>query len=88
MSDDIQTVCRRMAELSGEFADNSDATDELIARDNAEDLLVALALSIAFVQDAVTLGTKAEAHIRESEGELMVILQEMGDLEEEEEGEE
>ena len=85
MSDDLQTVCGRMTKLVEEFAENSDAIDELIARDNAEDLLVALALSEAFMRGVITLEAKGEMHIRTSEEELRELLQEMGDSEEEDE---
>ena len=83
MSDDIKAVCERMTRLIEEFAENSDAVDELLARDNAEDLLVALALAEGLIQGLLTLEPKADAHIRTSEGELKEILQEFEDSEEE-----
>ena len=85
MNGSIQELCQRMAEITGEFAENSDAVDELLSRDNAEDLLVALALSDAFIQGVITLEPKAESHIRDSEEELKEILKEFEDSEEEEE---
>ena len=85
MSEEIQILCRQVKELIEEFAENSDAVDELLSRDNAEDLLVALALSDAFIQGTVTLEPKAESHIRASEEELREILLGFEDSEEEEE---
>jgi len=74
-----------MIGLVEEFAENSDAVDELLSRDNAEELLVALALSEAFVKGAVILEPRAEVHIQASEKELKEILEEMGDSDEEDE---
>ena len=85
MSDDIKVACQRMIGLVEEFAENSDAVDELLSRDNAEELLVALALSEAFVKGAVILEPRAEVHIQASEKELKEILEEMGDSDEEDE---
>lgn len=82
MSEEIQILCRQVKELIEEFAENSDAVDELLSRDNAEDLLVALALSDAFIQGIVTLEPKAESHIRASQEELNAILQEFEESEE------
>jgi hypothetical protein len=85
MSDEIQMLCQQMRELIEEFAENSDAVDELLSRDNAEDLLVALALSDGFIQGVITLEPKAESHIRTSQEELNEILQGFDDSDEEEE---
>jgi len=85
MSDEIQMLCQQMRELIEEFAENSDAVDELLSRDNAEDLLVALALSDGFIQGVITLEPKAESHIRASQEELNEILQGFEDSDEEEE---
>jgi hypothetical protein len=85
MNGSLQELCQRMAEITGEFAENDDAVEELLSRDNAEDLLVALALSDGFIQGIFTLEPKAESHIRASEEELKEILQEFEESEEEEE---
>jgi len=87
MSDEIKIVCERMKDLIEEFSENEDAVEALLARDDAEDLLVAVALAEAFIQNLVILETKAETHVRNSEEALIEILQEYGDLEEEEENE-
>ena len=83
MSDDIKVVCQRMTGLVTEFAENSDAIDELLARDNAEELLVALALSEALVKGVVLLEDRAKKHIQDSEKELKEILDVIGDSDEE-----
>jgi hypothetical protein len=87
MSDDIEELCQRITELASEFGESEDAVEGLLARDDAEDLLVAVALAEAFIQNLVILETKAETHVRNSEEALIEILQEYGDLEEEEENE-
>ena len=76
MSRDIQELCQRLGEISLEFAENEEAIEVLLARENAEDLLIAVALADAFVRGAVTLSEKAEEHLRLSEEELSGIIQE------------
>jgi hypothetical protein len=82
MSDAISKVCEQLVEIKDQFEENEELVEAITGRDNAEELLVAIGMAIAYTEGAITLSKKGESHLKVSLEELSRIAEESDDLDE------
>ena len=87
MSDSLSDVCERLIEIKDQFEDNEELVEAIVASDNAEDLLIAIGMAIAYTEGAITLNKTGESHLKTSLEEINQIAEEFGDIDEEDEDE-
>ena len=87
MSSSISNVCVELVAIKDQFEDNEELVEAITGSDNAEDLLVAIGMAIAYTEGAITLNKKGESHLRASLEEINQIVEEFGDIDEEDDDE-
>ncbi len=87
MSLSISTVCDQLIEIKDQFEENEELLEAITGSDNAEDLLVAIGMAIAYTEGAITLNKIGESHLKTSLEEINQIAEEFADIEEEDEDE-
>lgn len=87
MSSPISDICDQLIEIKDQFEENEELVEAILARDNAEDLLIAVGMALAFSEGAITLNKKGESHLKTSLEEINQIAEEFGDNDEEEDDE-
>lgn len=87
MSESLLDVCERLIEIKDQFEDNEELVEAIVASDNAEDLLIAIGMAIAYTEGAITLNKTGESHLKTSLEEINQIAEEFGDIDEEDEDE-
>jgi hypothetical protein len=85
MSDAISKVCEQLVEIKDQFEENEELVEAITAKENAEDLMVAIGMAIAYTEGAITLNKKGESHLKASLEEISQIAEEFGDTDEEDE---
>ena len=88
MSSSISDVCDELIEIKDQLEDNEELLEAILGSDNAEDLLVALGMAAAFVEEAITLNKKGEAHLKASLKELQGLSENIDEDDEEDEDDE
>ena len=83
MSASLSDVCERLIEIKDQFEENEELVEAIVASDNAEDLLVAIGMAIAYSENAITLNKTGEAHLKSALKALNVIAEEFEDGNEE-----
>jgi len=83
MSTALSNVCERLIEIKDQFEENEELVEAIVASDNAEDLLVAIGMAIAYSENAITLNKTGEAHLKSALKALNVIAEEFEDGNEE-----
>jgi len=83
----ISTVCDQLIEIKDQFEENEELLEAITGSDNAEDLLVAIGMAIAYTEGAITLNKIGESHLKTSLEEINQIAEEFADIEEEDEDE-
>ena len=65
MSQSISRVCEQLVEISEQFEENEELVEAIVGNDNAEDLLVAIGMAIAFTENVLTVsGNGMVAHMQ------------------------
>jgi pyruvate/2-oxoacid:ferredoxin oxidoreductase alpha subunit len=87
MSSSIAKVCEQLIEIKDQFEENEELVEAITGSDNAEDLLIAIGMAIAYSEGAITLNKKGEGHLQTSLEELSQIAEEFDDIDEEDDDE-
>ena len=87
MSSTVSKVCEQLIEIKDQFEENEDLVEAIFAKDNAEDLLIAIGMALAYIEGAITLNNIGESHLKTSLEELIQIAEEFGDIDEEDDDE-
>ena len=87
MSSSISNVCEQLIEIKDQFEENEELLEAIVASDNAEDLLIAIGMALAFSEGAITLNKIGESHLESSLKALKEISEEFGDIDEEDDDE-
>ena len=69
MSSSIAKVCEQLIEIKDQFEENEELVEAITGSDNAEDLLIAIGMAIAYSEGAITLNKEGESHLQTSLGE-------------------
>ena len=77
MSSSLEKVSERLIEIRDQFEENEELVQAILERENAEDLLIAVGMAIAYSEDAITLNKKGEAHLIAASKELDQIIEEL-----------
>lgn len=85
MSSSISKVCEQLIEIKDQFEENEELFEAIVASDNAEDLLIAIGMALAFSEGAITLNKVGESHLESSLEVLKKISNEFEDDEIDEE---
>jgi hypothetical protein len=83
----ISMVCDQLIEIKDQFEENEELVEAITGSDNAEDLIVAIGMAIAYTEGAITLNKTGESHLKTSLKEINQIAEEFGDIDEEDEDE-
>lgn len=87
MNSSISNVCQQLIEIKDQFEENEELLEAIVASDNAEDLLIAIGMALAFSEGAITLNKVGESHLESSLKALKEISEEFGDIDEEDDDE-
>jgi hypothetical protein len=87
MSSSIAKVCEQLIEIKDQFEENEELVEAITGSDNAEDLLIAIGMAIAYTEVAITLNKKGENHLKISLEEIRKIAEEFDNIDEEEDDE-
>jgi hypothetical protein len=87
MSSSISKVCDQLVEIKDQFEENEELVEAITGSDNAEDLLIAIGMAVAFTEGAITLNEIGENHLKVSLEEIKQIAEEFGDIDEEDDDE-
>jgi hypothetical protein len=79
MSAALSKACETLIEVKDQFDENQELVDAVLASDNAEDLLIAIGMAIAYTEKAITLNETGESHIKAAAKELTEIAEEFED---------
>ena len=79
MSASLSKACKALIEIKDQFEENQELVDAVLASDNAEDLLIAIGMAIAYTEKAITLNEIGESHIKAAAKELTEIAEEFED---------
>ena len=50
VSQSISKVCKQLIEIKDQFEENEDLVEAIFGKDNAEDLLIAIGMALAYAQ--------------------------------------
>lgn len=87
MSQSITKVCEQLIELKDQFEENEDLVEAVFGNDNAEDLLIAIGMAVAYTEGAITLNNTGESHLKTALEELNQISEEFAETDEEDDDE-
>lgn len=85
MSTSTSSVCEQLIEIKDQFEENEELFEAIVASDNAEDLLIAIGMALAFSEGAITLNKVGESHLQSSLEALKKILNDFEDEDNDEE---
>ena len=87
MSQSITKVCKQLIEIKDQFEENEELVEAIFDNDNAEDLLIAIGMAVAYTEGAITLNNIGESHLKTSLDELNQIAEEFAETDEEDDDE-
>jgi hypothetical protein len=87
VSQSISRVCEQLVEISEQFEENEELVEAIVGNDNAEDLLVAIGMAIAFTEGAITLNKIGENHLKVSLDQISQIAEEFAETDDEDDDE-
>lgn len=87
MSQSITKVCEQLIEIKDQFEENEDLVEAIFGSDNAEDLLIAIGMAVAYTEGAITLNNTGESHLKTSLKELNQIAEEFAETDDEDDDE-
>jgi hypothetical protein len=76
VSQSISKVCEQLIEIKDQFEENEDLVEAIFGKDNAEDLLIAIGMALAYTEGAITLNKVGESHLESSLEALKEISEE------------
>ena len=79
MSALVSKSCERLIEIYDQFDENIELVEAILASDNAEDLLIAIGMALAYSEGAITINKIGENHLKAAAIELTDIAQEFED---------
>jgi hypothetical protein len=79
MSAALSKACETLIEIKDQFEENQELVDAVLASDNAEDLLIAIGMAIAYTEEAITLNEIGESHLKAAAKQLTEIAEEFED---------
>jgi hypothetical protein len=85
LSTSTSSVCEQLIEIKDQFEENEELFEAIVASDNAEDLLIAIGMALAFSEGAITLNKVGESHLQSSLEALKKILNDFEDEDNDEE---
>jgi hypothetical protein len=87
MSAPISKVCDELIEIRDQFEDNEELFEAITSSDNAEDLLVAIGMAVAYTEGAITLNEIGENHLKTSLDQISQIAEEFAETDDEDDDE-
>jgi hypothetical protein len=87
MGSTISKVCDQLVEIKDQFEENEELLEAITGSDNAEDLLIAIGMAIAYTEGAITLNKKGEIHLKASLEEINQITEDFDDVDDEDDEE-
>jgi len=87
VSQSITKVCEQLIEIKDQFEENEDLVEAVFGNDNAEDLLIAIGMAVAYTEGAITLNKIGENHLKTALEELNQIAEEFAETDEEDDDE-
>jgi len=87
VSQSITKVCEQLIEIKDQFEENEDLVEAIFGSDNAEDLLIAIGMAVAYTEGAITLNNTGESHLKTSLKELNQIAEEFAETDDEDDDE-
>ena len=87
MSQSITKVCEQLIEIKDQFEENEDLVEAVFGNDNAEDLLIAIGMAVAYTEGAITLNNTGESHLKTALEELNQISEEFAETDDEDDDE-
>ena len=87
MSQSITKVCEQLIEIKDQFEENEDLVEAVFSNENAEDLLIAIGMAVAYTEGAITLNNTGESHLKTSLKELNQIAEEFAETDDEDDDE-
>jgi hypothetical protein len=87
VSQAITKVCEQLIEIKDQFEENEDLVEAVFGNDNAEDLLIAIGMAVAYTEGAITLNKIGENHLKTSLDQISQIAEEFVDIDEEDDDE-
>lgn len=87
MSQSITKVCEQLIEIKDQFEENEDLVEAVFGNDNAEDLLIAIGMAVAYTEGAITLNDTGESNLKTALEELNQIAEEIAETDDEDDDE-
>jgi len=87
VSQSITKVCEQLIEIKDQFEENEDLVEAVFGNDNAEDLLIAIGMAVAYTEGAITLNNTGESHLKTALEELNQISEEFAETDDEDDDE-
>jgi len=87
VSQSITKVCEQLIEIKDQFEENEDLVEAVFGNDNAEDLLIAIGMAVAYTEGAITLNNTGENHLKTALEELNQISEEFDETDDEDDDE-
>jgi hypothetical protein len=83
MGSTISKVCDQLVEIKDQFEENEELLEAITGSDNAEDLLIAIGMAIAYTEGAIALNKKGESHLKASLEEINQITEDFDYIDDE-----
>jgi hypothetical protein len=80
-------VCEQLIEIKDQFEENEDLVEAVFSNDNAEDLLIAIGMAVAYTEGAITLNDTGESNLKTALEELNLIAEEFAETDDEDDDE-
>jgi hypothetical protein len=87
VSQSITKVCEQLIEIKDQFEENEDLVEAVFGNDNAEDLLIAIGMAVAYTEGAITLNDTGESNLKTALEELNQIAEEIAETDDEDDDE-
>jgi len=87
VSQSITKVCEQLIEIKDQFEENEDLVEAVFSNENAEDLLIAIGMAVAYTEGAITLNDTGESNLKTALEELNQIAEEFAETDDEDDDE-
>jgi uncharacterized protein YukE len=87
VSQSITRVCEQLIEIKDQFEENEDLVEAVFGNENAEDLLIAIGMAVAYTEGAITLNDTGESNLKTALEELNQIAEEFAETDDEDDDE-
>ena len=79
MSETIEIVAQRLRDYGNSLDENEGVAEELISREDAEELLIGMGMADAYLHGAITIYPTGEKHIRNTLVEVQTLFEGLDD---------